>query len=331
MIKEKILITGANGFIGKFLVRDALEKGLEVYTTVRKNSDVSSLKELGAQIIITDYNHTENLVDLFRNGGFQYIVHNAGLTKSPSQDEFMRVNKGLLVNLINAINISGVRIKKFIFVSSVAAYGPADFQSDHIVSDSSKPHPVTNYGRSKLAAEEFLRAQSHIPYIIIRPTAVYGPGERDLFNVFQMINKHVDLQPALLGQKLTFIHVKDLANLVLTATLSTKINKAYFATDGNIYTGSALNGFIKEFLGKRTINIKIPIFIMKALAYLTEKVAGLWDSYPIFNVDKVNEFKAKSWNCDVSNLVPDLGFRAEYDLVNGIPQTIAWYKENKWL
>lgn len=330
-MKEKILITGANGFIGKFLVIEALEKGLEVHTTVRKNSDVTALKELGANIIVIDYNQQNELVKLFQAFNFQYIIHNAGLTKSPSTDEFMRINKGLLVNLIEALIISGSKIKKFTYVSSFAAYGPADFQPDHIVKDTSIPHPVTNYGRSKLAAENYLKSQSHIPYIIVRPTAVYGPGEKDLLNVFQMVNKHLDIQPALLGQKLTFIYVKDLANLILKATISNKVNKAYFATDGNVYTGSALNGFIKEFLGKRAISIKIPIFLMTALAYITEKAAGLWDSYPIFNVDKINEFKAKSWNCDVSNLEPDLGFKAEYDLVKGIPLTIDWYKANKWL
>ena len=331
MNKEKILITGANGFIGKFLVADAIQKGLEVYATVRKNRDVSALEELGANIILIDYNQSNELIELLQKGAFQYIIHNAGLTKSPLADEFMKINKGLVVNLVEAIIHSGVKIKKFTFVSSFAAYGPADFQPDQIVKDTSTPHPVTNYGKSKLAAEQYLRTQKQIPYIIVRPTAVYGPGERDLFNVFQMVNRHLDIQPALLGQKLTFIYVKDLANLILKATLSPHANKAYFATDGNVYTGSALNGFIKESLGKWTISIKIPIFVMTVLAYLTEKVTGLWDSYPIFNVDKVNEFKAKNWNCDVSNLWPDLGFKADCDLVKGIPLTVEWYKANKWL
>ena len=84
-------------------------------------------------------------------------------------------------------------------------------------------------------------------------------------------------------------------------------------------------------MNKWALKVRVPIFIVKALAHITEKMAGLWDSYPIFNVDKVNELKAKNWNCDVSNLKDDLGFSAEYDLTKGIPETISWYKENKWL
>ncbi|MBK8519206.1 MAG: NAD(P)-dependent oxidoreductase [Saprospiraceae bacterium] len=330
-MKEKLLITGANGFIGRFIAIEAIESGLEVYATVRQNSDISSLKGMGVHVITIDYNNQTELTNLFRDGQFKYVIHNAGLTKSPSSEEFLKINKGLMVSIMDAISASGHRIIKFTYVSSFASYGPADFQSNGIVTDTSKPHPVTKYGNSKLAAEQYIRNQKHIPYMIIRPTAVYGPGEKDLLNVFQLVNKHLDIQPALSGQKLTFIYVKDLARLILKATLSMHTNRAYFATDGHVYTGSALNGFIKEILGKRTLSIKIPVPIMKGMAFVTEKAAGLWNSYPIFNLDKVNEFKAKSWNCDVSNLEPDLGFTAEYDLPKGLAETISWYKANKWL
>lgn len=329
-MKKKVLITGANGFIGTFLVKEANDNHLEVFATVRKSSNTTSLSDQNVQIIPIDYNDHDSLTDLFREYQFDYIIHNAGLTKSPSDEAFIKINKGILVNLIEALNASKISITKFVFISSLAAYGPADFQPDKIVRDTSVPHPVTKYGRSKLEAEKYLKAQS-IPYIIIRPTAVYGPGEKDLYNVFKMINNRVAVEPALLGQKLTFIYVDDLVRLIIKATLKPVINKSYFATDGHVYTGTALNGFIKEILNKKGITIKIPIFLMKGLAYITEKAAGLWDSYPIFNVDKVNEIKAGSWHCDVSNLKSDLDFEAEYDLPKGLRETVIWYKKHQWL
>ncbi|MBK8054564.1 MAG: NAD(P)-dependent oxidoreductase [Saprospiraceae bacterium] len=253
------------------------------------------------------------------------------MTKSPSDEEFLKINKGLLVQLVTAIHEAGVNITKLVLISSLAAYGPADFQQENIVKDTSTPHPVTKYGKSKLEAEKYIKSQSKIPYIIIRPTAVYGPGEKDLYNVFKMINNRIAMEPALLGQKLTFIYVKDLVNLIVKATISPATNKSYFATDGHVYTGSALSGFIREIIGKKGITIKIPIFLMKGLAFVTEKAAGIWDSYPIFNVDKVNEIKALSWHCDVSNLKSDLDFEPKYDLPSGLRETVQWYKENKWL
>jgi len=330
-MKEKILITGANGFIGTFLVKEALNRNLEVYAAVRKNSNIQALQDFGCNILQIDYNNLLELSDLLKKYQFEFIIHNAGLTKSPDPSELMRVNKGLLVALTDAIRLSQTRIKKLTFVSSIASYGPADNIPDGIIRDTSKPNPVTHYGVSKLGAENHLKGLNDIPFIIIRPTAVYGPGEKDLLNVFKMVNKYIDIQPGLMSHKLTFIYVKDLANLIISATISEKVNKGYFATDGNVYTSEAFSGFIKENLKKRALKVRIPIFILKGLAFMTEKMAGLWDSYPIFNVDKVNELKAKNWNCDVSNLYPDLGFKAAYDLTKGIPETINWYKENRWL
>jgi nucleoside-diphosphate-sugar epimerase len=330
-MKPKILITGANGFIGGFIVLEALSEGFDVYSCVRKNSNVQSLKSLNTTIVEVNYTDVTAMASLIREHRFDYIIHNAGLTKSPDPGELIRINKGLLEKLVEAIRISETKIKKLIYISSLAAYGPADHSVDGIVRDSCEPSPVTHYGKSKLAAELYLKQQTDIPYIILRPTVVYGPREKDLLNVFQMINKRIDVQPGLISQKLTFIYVKDLAKLILKACMSDKVHKGYFATDGNVYTSEAFAGFIKEYMNKWALKVRVPIFLVQGLAHITEKLAGLWDSYPVFNVDKVNELKAKNWNCDVSNLYHDLGFKAEYDLTKGIPETIQWYKENKWL
>lgn len=330
-MNKNILITGANGFIGSFLVEEAVKRGFNVYAAVRKNSSQGFLTKSGANIVEVDYHSTEQLAEKLRANNINYIIHNAGLTKSPSPSELVKVNKELLVHVTEAVRSSGIKLEKLVLVSSLAAYGPADHQPGGIVRDSSTPAPVTHYGVSKLAAEAYLRQQSDIPYVIIRPTAVYGPREKDMLNVFQLINKRLNLQPGILGQKLTFIYVKDLVRLILMAAESSVNHKAYFATDGHIYTGDAFPGFVSEYLRKKAIKVRIPLLLVKGLAFLTEKVSGMWDSYPIFNLNKVNELKAKSWNCDVSNLWEDLGFKAEYDLTKGIPETVDWYREHKWL
>lgn len=331
MAKEKILITGANGFIGSFLVKEALGKNLDVYAGVRKNSNTNSLKELDIKVIDMNYESIDEMTHIFTKHQFTYIIHNAGITKTPIANEYIRVNKEYLINIVEAVRKSGCELKKFLYVSSLAATGPADFQKNGMLTQDAIYHPVTKYGISKHQAESYLIQQNDIPYLIIRPTAVYGPGEKDLFNVFQMINKRIDIQAGLLPQKLTFIYVKDLSRLMITAILSPYKHKAYYATDGNVYTGTAFSGFIRQSLNRYAVKIKLPIPVIKLVALVSEKVSSLWGSYPPLNVDKFHEIKARNWCCDVTDLETELGFKSEYDLSKGIPETVQWYKEHKWL
>jgi UDP-glucose 4-epimerase len=329
--KEKILITGANGFIGKFLVDEALKSGFDVYCTVRPSSDTSQIEGSGASILRVDYNDRQGLSRLFRDHAFTYILHNAGLTKSPSREAFMVANRQLLENIIMSVKESGIKLKKFVFVSSLAAYGPADFQRDGILNKQATPRPVTMYGESKLAAELFLKDSPDIPWLIFRPTIVYGPGEKDLFQVFKMVNNRLNVQPGMNPSKLTFIYVKDLAYLLVNAATSKHTHKAYFVTDGRTYLGDALAGFIAEALGKRTFRMRIPIPVVSLLARISEAIASRTGSYPILNQDKVNEIKARNWACDTRDLVEDFDFKPNYDLPAGVRETVQWYKENKWL
>ena len=330
-MRDKILITGANGFIGRYLVEEAISSDLEVYCTVRPSSDVRQIESTGATIIRIDYSDHQALTQLFKTHVFSYIIHNAGLTKSPSREAYVEANKKLLERITHAIKESGVPLKKFIFVSSLAAYGPADFQREGIVNQKSVPKPVTMYGESKLLAEQFLQNSPYIPWLIFRPTIVYGPGEKDLFQVFKMVNNRLNVQPGMTPSKLTFIYVKDLAALLVRSAKSQHIHKSYFVTDGRTYLGDALAGFISETLGKRTFSIRIPIFIVSILAKISEAIASKTGSYPILNQDKVNEIKARNWACDTSELVTDFNFSPSYDLPFGVRETTQWYRENRWL
>ena len=331
MDKARLLITGANGFIGSFLAEKALLGGFDVYAGVRKNSNVSALSNLNISLVFLDYVNTEELSAIFKQYNFTHIIHNAGLTRTIVVQDYFKVNKDYLVNIISAVRSSNIQLSKFVFISSLAAFGPADFQESGIVKTNSIPHPVTNYGKSKIEAERYLTKQTDIPYIIIRPTAVYGPREKDLLNVFQLLNKRIEMYAGLIPQKLTFIYVKDLVDVIILSLTSAIEKKAYFVTDGNVYTGEAFNGFIKESLNKRTLKLRLPIFLLQIVAFVLEKVTGFWDEYPPLNIDKVNEIKARNWNCDIQDLKNDFGFIAKYDLTKGIPETVAWYKEHKWL
>ena len=328
MKPKKILITGASGFVGGFLVEEAISRRLTVHSAVRKSSNTVVLDGLDTKLVYWDFENIEEMAAILRKGDYDYIIHNAGLTKAKAKQAYFKVNEQYLRNLIEAIRKADLLLDKFLFVSSLAAYGPADFQPEGIVREDSTPHPVTNYGRSKLAAEHFLMKQQDIPYNIIRPTAVYGPREYDLLTVYQTLAKHMEAYVGLTNQRLTFIYVRDLVRAMMDILLSDKEDKAYFITDGNTYTAQKMNAIVKKEIGvKWTLPIKLPIFLVKYIAFISEKIAGLSGKYPPLNIEKVNELRARDWSCDISSLQTEIGFKSEYDLERGLIETIAWCKE----
>jgi len=328
MNSKKILITGASGFVGGFLVEEAISRGLTVHSAVRRSSNCEVLDELDTTLVYIDFEDVDALTKVLQNGNYEYIIHNAGLTKAKAKEAYFKVNEQYLRNLVEAIRNADLQMDKFLFVSSLAAYGPADLQQDGIVSESSTPQPVTNYGRSKLAAEKYLKKQQDIPYNIIRPTAVYGPREYDLLTVYQTLAKRMELYVGLSDQRLTFIYVKDLVRAIMDVLLSDHEDTAYFITDGKTYTAQEMNAIVKSEMNiKRTFKMKLPIFAVKTIAFFSEKIAGISGKYPPLNIEKVNELQARDWNCDISDLHRHVKFRAEYDLKLGMEETIDWCKK----
>lgn len=330
-MQEKILITGANGFIGGYLVDEAISQGLEVFAGVRKESNHASLKEKKLQIIYMDFDDEQLLVDLLQNHKFHYIIHNAGITKSPDRNQFHEVNVNLLVKLTNAIQKSGITLKKFVYISSLAAFGPADHLPNKTITEDSVPKPVTEYGRSKLAAEQYLKEKTQLPYIIIRPTAVYGPKDKEFLSVFQMVMNRINLQPGLKTQYLTLIFIKDLAGVILKATLSPYTKTAYFINDGSLYSSDHFVRIIKRTLNKKTLNIKVPLFLVKIITFIMENFSKLIGEYSILNTDKVHELEARYWNCDASKVSTELNYAIQYTLEEGVKETADWYQTHKWI
>lgn len=327
---KKIFVTGASGFIGKHLVEQAVKQGFEVYAMVRKSSDTSQLKH--AHLVYGDVTSEESMRSIFSNFSSQNIkidcvVHAAALTKSNSKQAFYNTNYEGTEKLLRVMQSENIKPERIIFLSSLAACGPAALGGMIQLSDS---NPVTLYGKSKLQAEPLIK-NSGIPYIIIRPTAVYGPGEKDLLTVFKFINKNIN---PLLGnrpQELTFIYVEDLVNLILKSITSAKVNETYFATDGKIYSRHDLTLAISKALNKKPFNLLVPLPIVKTVAFITQSLNTVFNTPGQLNLDKYNELVAESWNCDLACTIADLQFKSEHDLYTGAQKTVDWYKQNKWI
>ena len=176
-MKERVLITGASGFIGYHLIEEALKNNLDVYAAVRKSSSINHLKSFDIQYTYPDFNDVPALKDEIKRNQYHYIIHAAGVTRARSLKEYNHINANYTHNLALAALESGIKLNKLVLISSLAAVGPLN--SIHgFITESTVPHPITAYGKSKLLGEENLKAFSSLNYTILRPTGVYGPRDR---------------------------------------------------------------------------------------------------------------------------------------------------------
>ncbi|MDB5273216.1 MAG: NAD(P)-dependent oxidoreductase [Chitinophagaceae bacterium] len=327
-----ILITGASGFIGNHLVNEALQKKFRVYALVRKSSVISNLSS-EVNILKGDVRNYEDLVQVIRslkanNVSIDYIIHAAALTKANSAKELFAVNYTGTRNLYEALEQENYIPKKLVFISSLAACGPVKL--DEKVEKECR-NPVTNYGKSKLQAEEYVLTNERIPSVIIRPTAVYGPGERDLLTVFKMVNKRLNPELGFHRQQLTFIYVKDLVELIFAAAFSPYTKDKFFATDGLLYDKESLTKEIAKALNKKTVKVIIPMSLLKAISAVAQYTAEKMGNVSSLSVEKCKELAAESWNCNALETFYALKYTPHYSLEKGIRETTNWYKQNKWI
>lgn len=330
-MKERVLITGASGFVGHHLVEAAVQAGLEVYAAVRPSSEVAHLQNFDIHYTSLKFNDSAALVKELEEKQYHYIIHAAGITKAKSEQEYNSVNADYTQKLALAALEADIPLKKFVFISSLAALGPVVYSDTTPIHEQSKAQPVTAYGKSKLLAEQYLAELKDLPLVVLRPTAVYGPREKDIFIVLKTLNLGLEPYISNKPQWLSFVYVKDLARAVIQALGSEIHHACYNVSDGNSYDRYALATITKRILGRKAIRFHVPMGVVTVMARLLEAAYATSSKMPALNKEKLNELAAENWNCSIDRIRQDLGFVPEYDLEKGLAHTLKWYKENNWL
>lgn len=323
---KKVLITGASGFIGSTLADHCLEKGYDVFAGVRPSSSREYLQDKRLKFINLPYNDVEGMQKIFATHDFNYVFHLAGLTKAKDENEFMRVNYHNTVNFLQAIEKSGTRPEKLVYMSTFGAHGPGDEKNFCPCRLCDQNNPNTFYGKSKLKTEKYIEENYPFPYIILRPTGVYGPREKDYLVYFKTIGKGIESYLGRVPQRLTFIYSKDLVRLSLLAAESDIEKGKYFVSDGNSYLDSEFADITKKVLNVKTIKIRFPKWVVKTVCMALDYLGRVFGFQSTLNRDKYNILTSLNWLCDTSDLEKDFQFKAEYDLEKGVREVCQWYK-----
>lgn len=330
----KILITGASGFIGSFIVEEALKKGFDTWAAVRKSSSKEYLKDERINFIELNLSSKAQLIEQLRDHDFDYVVHAAGVTKCLNKQDFHRINTEGTKNLVEALLEVKMPLKRFVFVSSLSVFGAIKekLPYDEIREDDT-PQPNTEYGRSKLATEQYLDSLgTRLPYIILRPTGVYGPREKDYFMMAKSIKQHIDFAVGFQRQDITFVYVTDVVQAIFLALEKGETGRKYFLSDGEVYQSTTFSDLIHEELGRPWwLRITAPTWVLRIITFFGEYVGRITGKVTALNNDKYNILKQRNWRCDITPARKELGFEPQVKLKEGVKRTIKWYQDNKWL
>ena len=330
----KILITGASGFIGSFIVEEALKRGFETWAAVRKSSSRAFLTDKRIHFIELNLSSKEQLTEQLRGQAFDYVVHAAGVTKCLNKADFRRINTEGTKNLVEALLEVKMPLKRLVFVSSLSVFGAIKEKMPYDeIREGDTPQPNTEYGRSKLAAERYLESLGQrVPYIILRPTGVYGPREKDYFMMAKSIKQHIDFAVGFQRQDITFVYVTDVVQAVFLALEKGETGRKYFLSDGEVYQSSTFSDLIHEQLGRPWwLRITAPTWVLRIVTFFGEYAGRMTGKVTALNNDKYNILKQRNWRCDIEPARKELGFEPQVKLEEGVKTTIKWYQDNKWL
>jgi nucleoside-diphosphate-sugar epimerase len=358
----RTLVTGASGFIGSHLAERLRKDGHEVRAMLRETSSRANLEQALVQGVtlatasLSDPDEIKEVID-----GVDVIYHCAGMTAAFDSKPLEEVNAQGTARIFQAIERCTAPPRRVVLVSSLEAAGQCDPNIARREYHAVCPH--TRYGISKLHGEQaaYEAAQRGIAeVVIVRPPIVYGPRDKDVFQMFQAARHGLIGQPGLRAAPVSIVHVADLVRGIALAgaegiplpvepdshvlagggLATTMISHEqahaegqgiYYFGDGGVHTTTSFCEEMVRAFGRRPITLKIPAAGMWVVGAATEAVGRLRGKVPALNLDKVKTSLGTGWFFDHSKAAMELGYAPEFDVAHGVETTITWLRGAGWL
>lgn len=325
---ETVLLTGATGFVGSHVVEAMVGRAPRVRALIRKTSRRDHLEQHGVEPVVADLDDVESVVRAV--DGADVVVHMAAVLRGGSAEEFERVNAAGTTTIVEAIKRAKRRPRRLVYLSSLAAVGPA--RNGKPVSAIDEPMPLTAYGRSKLAGEQISRGvEPETEVVILRAPAVYGPRDRDVFEFFRLASWGVIPVPTGPPRPLQMIHVSDLARALALAATADVLGGVYHIAEQQAYPWEEVGRLVGIAVGRNARPLRIPAGIIEVAGALSEAASNLIGKPAIFTRDKARELLAPGWLCETEAARAAFGFEAQKRLPQGLAETAKWYRAQGWL
>lgn len=312
----RVLVTGATGFLGSLVIDVLLEAGHEARALVRASSNCAALEQRGVFVLRASLESGEGIGEAL--DGVDAVVHCAGGGKAKNQTDFRRNNTTTTKVLLAAVLEHAPALRRFVLVSSLAARGPGKAGQETA--------PVSEYGRSKAAAEDLvLAAAGSLPVTILRAPALYGPGDRRMLPLFRAAGAGIGLAPRS-SQATSLLHGRDCAYALLAIVQGRHDSgRIYTVSDGSEYSAEQLTRAIAAVRRRRIRVLSLPGWMLRSVAALAEVWAFLSGREVLLTRDKVSDLIQPLWLCDSTAIGEELGWKPSITTQEGLQETARWY------
>ena len=326
----RVLLTGANGFVGSHVLDQLLGQAIPTTVLLRPTANRRLIADQLSRVDTRLGSVTEPATLAPALEGVTHVIHCAGRTKALRVAEFYETNEDGTRHLVEAVNRASPAIQRLVLVSSLAAAGPATAEAP--AREDQRPTPVSDYGRSKLAGEQVVRRESRVPFVILRAPGVYGPRDADFLQLFKAVRAHVRPQFGGGRQPLSLAYVEDLAALMTVALEHpAAVGQTFNVASSEVITTGELARAVADAMGAWTLPLPLPLWGLWPICVAQEAWSRLRGRPAILSRQKYREARTPGWVCDVHKLRNELGLECRTTVQDGVARTLAWYREQRWL
>ncbi len=317
----RVLLTGGTGFLGGFLISELTRMGIETRVFARATSDVSALE---VDVVRGSFDDPGSLVRALR--GVDVVLHAAGGGLG-SAEAIYRSNTESTRALLAASK--GTSLRRFVLVSSLAAAGPSRAHSP--LSEVDPARPMSDYGKSKLAAERaVIAAGDRLHVTVVRPPAIYGPGDTRMLPLFRGAQRGVVPLVAPQGT-LSIVYAEDVARAIGRAVAGEHESGRVYFLSAEIITRRELAESIGHAVSRRVRVASLPKTLLRALGVAGSVARAMGRTSLPLTVDKARDVTQEHQSCSAERIRAELGWVAEVPLEEGMKRTASDYRSRGWL